>query len=285
MKTLFHLIFSMSIFTSCQNGAGATDTATDDAIAETKLNVSYGSDSMQRMDIYLPAGRSESVTKSLVLIHGGGWNAGSRNDFISYIDTLKRRLPDYAIFNLDYRLAANNNIFPTQENDVKSAVDFIVSNAGAYGINKDKLSLLGASAGAHLALLQGYKYKDIKIKAVIDFFGPTDLTVMYNKPWHSMIPYLLQMLTGTTPSVNPKVYQQSSPAYYVNAQSAPTLILQGGNDNIVDPSQSRLLKEKLEKAGVVHEMVIYPRERHGWYGANLRDSFDRIEKFLNANVK
>ena len=100
-----------------------------------------------------------------------------------------------------------------------------------------------------------------------------------------MIPYLLQMLTGTTPSVNPKAYQQSSPAYYVNAQSAPTLILQGGNDYIVDPSQSRLLKEKLEKAGVIHEMVIYPKERHGWSGANLKDSFDRIEKFLKANVK
>ena len=283
MKTLFHLIFSMSLFTSCQKSAGSAQA--DYAVAETKLNVSYGSDSMQRMDIYLPASRSSDATKSLVLIHGGGWNAGSRNDFISYIDTLKKRLPDYAIFNIDYRLATTNTIFPAQENDVKAAIDFIASNALEYGINKNEMSLLGASAGAHLALLQAYKHNDVQIKAVIDFFGPTDLTVMYNKPWHSMIPYLLQMLTGTTPSADPKAYQHSSPAYYVNAQSAPTLILQGGNDYIVDASQSRLLKEKLEKAGVIHEMVIYPRERHGWHGANLKDSFDRIEKFLKANVK
>src|SRR5215203_6014057 len=241
MKTLFHLIFSMSLFTSCQKSAGSAQA--DYAVAETKLNVSYGSDSMQRMDIYLPAGRSETSTRSVVLIHGGGWNAGSKNDFASYIDTLQKRFPDFAIFNIDYRLATSNTIFPTQENDVKAAIDFIVAYATTYGVNKNEMALLGASAGAHLALLQAYKYDSVKIKAVIDFFGPTDLTTMYNKPWHSMIPYLLQMLTGTTPAANPKVYEQSSPAYFVDEHSAPTLILQGGNDQIVNPSQSRLLKE------------------------------------------
>jgi acetyl esterase/lipase len=274
----------MSLFTSCQKGAGSIQATTDYTIAETKLNVSYGNDSMQRMDIYLPAGRSEYTTKSIVLIHGGGWNAGSKNDFVTYIDTLKKRFPDFAIFNIDYRLATTKTIFPTQENDVKSAIEFIAVNAEEYGVNKNEMALLGASAGAHLALLQAYKYDDIKIKAVIDFFGPTDLTTMYNKPWHSMIPYLLQMLTGTTPSVNPKAYQQSSPAYFVNAQTAPTLILQGGSDQIVNPSQSRLLKDKLEKAGVAHELVVYPRERHGWHGANLKDSFDRIESFLKKQM-
>lgn len=274
----------MSLLTSCQKGTGTAQAAPDYSVAETKLNVAYGSDSMQRMDIYLPANRSVTTTKSVVLIHGGGWNAGSKNDFASYIDTLKKRFPDFAIFNIDYRLATSNTIFPTQENDVKSAIDFIAANAATYGVNKNEMALLGASAGAHLALLLAYKYDDVKIKAVIDFFGPTDLTVMYNKPWHSMIPYLLQMLTGTTPADKPKVYQQSSPAYFVNAQSAPTLILQGGSDQIVNPSQSRLLKDKLEKAGVDHELVIYPRERHGWYGANLKDSFDRIEAFLKKQM-
>lgn len=284
MKTLFHLLFSMSLFTSCHKGAGSAQALTDYTITETKLNVSYGNDSMQRMDIYLPAGRSGNSTKSIVLIHGGGWNAGSKNDFATYIDTLKKRLPDFAIFNIDYRLATTKTIFPTQENDVKSAIEFIAANAEEYGVNKNEMALLGTSAGAHLALLQAYKYDDIKIKAVIDFFGPTDLTAMYNKPWHSMIPYLLQMLTGTTPSINPKIYQQSSPVYFVNAQTAPTLILQGGHDQIVNPSQSRLLKEKLEKSGVAHEMVVYPGERHGWQGANLKDSFDRIERFLKKQM-
>jgi acetyl esterase/lipase len=255
----------MILFTSCQKGAGAKTVVPNYAIAETKLNVSYGEDSLQRMDIYLPANRSAGKTKSIVLIHGGG-------------------LPDYAIFNIDYRLATSQTIFPTQENDVKSAIDFIVNHSGEFGIDKSNMALLGASAGAHLALLQAYKYSDVPVKAVIDFFGPTDLTVMYRKPWHSLLPYLLEMLTGTSPDKNAKAYEQSSPAHFVTAQSAPTLIFHGGSDNIVVPSQSQLLAAKLEKAGVEHELVIYPKERHGWQGANLTDSFDRMVKFLESNM-
>ena len=271
----------MIIFTSCQKGKGASYAALNNAIAETKLNVSYGKDdSLQRMDIYLPAGRSADSTKSIVLIHGGGWNAGSKNDFAAYIDSFKKRLPEYAIFNIDYRLATSQTIFPTQENDVKAAMDFIAAHSVEYGINKNEIVLLGASAGAHLALLQAYKYTDVKVRAVIDFFGPKDLMKMYKEPWHSLIPYLLQALTGTTPAKDPKKYQQSSPAYFVNKHSAPTLILQGGRDQIVHPSQSRWLANKLDRSGVEHELVIYPKERHGWNGANLKDSFDRIETFL-----
>ena len=47
----------------------------------------------------------------------------------------------------------------------------------------DKFVLLGASAGGHLSLLHAYKYTTpVKIKAVVDFFGPTDLVDMYNNP-------------------------------------------------------------------------------------------------------
>ncbi len=287
MRHILYLLFSMNLFTSCQKGVDAATavSAPDYTIAETKLNVPYGKDSMQRMDVYLPAGRSDSNTKSIILIHGGGWNAGSKHDFASYIDTFKKRLPDYAIFNIDYRLATSKTIFPTQENDVKAALDFIAAHSHNYGINKNETALLGASAGAHLALLQAYKYTDVPVKAVVNFFAPTDLTIMYNQPWHSMIPYLLQMLTGTTPSQNPDVYKNSSPVKYVTKNSPPTLILHGGSDDIVAPSQSKLLAAKLKGAGVIHELVIYPGEGHGWYGSNLTNSFIRIEAFLKAAMK
>ncbi len=280
MKSLLYFISSMSIITSCQNPA----TVKAAIVSETKLNVSYGNDSAQRMDIYLPANRSILKTASLILIHGGGWNSGSKSSFSLYIDSLKNRLPDYAFFNIDYRLLTSNHIFPSQENDIKAAVDFIVRNAETYQVNKSKFVLLGASAGAHLALLQAYKYDTPKIKAVIDFFGPTDLTSMYNYPWHSMIPQLLQVLTGTTPSANSNIYKNSSPVNFINSQTPPTLILHGAKDQIVDPSQSRLLKEKLQKSGVVNEMIVYPKEAHGWYGADLTDSFNRIIIFLQTHI-
>jgi acetyl esterase/lipase len=253
--------------------------------ASTLQNVSYGKDSLQKMDIHLPEGRSAEVTKSLVLIHGGGWNGGSKNDFRSYIDSFRKRMPDYAVFNIDYRLVSSGNLFPSQENDVKAAIDFITSKADEFQISKNHLVLLGASAGGHLALLHTYKAKDPRIKAVIDFFGPTDLTTMYRRPWHPMVPYALQMITGTTPDVNIEIYKQSSPVNFITAASAPTLIFHGEKDQIVDISQSKLLQQKLEKAGVDHELVVYAGERHGWYGSTLSRSFDKITLFLENNVK
>lgn len=284
MKMILTLLISMSIFTSCQRNEHVL-AKEDLSQPKTIFNASYGKDTAQRMDIYLPAKRSVNSTKSIILIHGGGWNSGSKNDFASYIDSFQKRMPDYAIFNLDYRLVNGSNLFPTQEHDVKTAIDFIVENSNQYHINKNKLVLLGASAGGHLALLQGYKYNNPKVAAIIDFFGPTDLVTMFQKPWHPYVPFVLQMITGTTPRQNLSLYRQSSPINYVSTHSAPTLILHGGNDNIVNVSQSKSLSEKLDKAGVKNELVIYPGKSHGWHGVTLSNSFDRIESFLELNVR
>src|SRR5258705_7147659 len=139
---------------------------------KTELNVGYGTDPMQKMDVYLPASRTTTATKVIILIHGGGWSSGDKADFTAYVDTLKKRIPGYAIFNINYRLATGAvNLFPTQENDVKAAIEFIYNKRSEYIIS-DKFVLLGTSAGGHLSLLQAYKYSTpVKIKAIVDFFG------------------------------------------------------------------------------------------------------------------
>ena len=274
----------MSIFTACQRTENSA-AEQKPLPAETLLNISYGKDSAQKMDIYLPADRTDSNTKVLVLIHGGGWASGDKSEFATAIPILKEKLPHYAIVNLNYRLANQTaNHFPTQENDIKQAMQYILDKTATYHISSD-LVLLGTSAGAHLALLQAYKHTDqLKPKAVISFFGPTDMADMYNRQYNSYYQFALQLLVGGTPATKPHVFRQASPIYFVNRQSAPTLLLHGGKDGLVPPSQSKNLKEKLDKAGVPAELVIYPNEGHGWYGANQANSFDRIVAFLKKHV-
>lgn len=256
-----------------------------DLSEKTLLNVPYGNDALQKMDVYLPANRSSTTIKSLILIHGGGWTSGSKADFAVYIDSFKIRLPEYAIFNLNYRLVSGSNLFPAQEHDIKAAVDFIVKNAAKYGINENSISMLGFSAGAHLALLQAYKYATPKIKTVIDYFGPTDLIQMYQKPWHPLVPMALQMITGTSPERDKTIFEDSSPAKFVSKNTPPTLILHGAKDVVVNVSQSKLLADKLKANGVKHELHIYPNEGHGrWFGQSLVSSFDRIEAFLKETI-
>jgi len=279
-NSLLLILFLAILISSCKK---ENDTPQDDSV--TMMNVSYGSNAQQKMDIYLPANTSSATTKVIIMIHGGAWNTGDKSDFNQYVDSLKKREPTYAIFNINYRLANSPDLFPSQENDVKAAVQFIYDKKTEYRIS-DKFALVGASAGAHLALLQGYKQTNpVKVKAIIDFFGPTDLTEMYNNPTSPLVPLLLTSVIGGTPTTQPLTYQMSSPLNYVTNQSPSTLILHGGVDIVVSSSQSVLLNNKLTISGVIHQYIFYPTEGHGWVGANLTDSFNKIQAFLAANVQ
>jgi len=285
MKILLFITLLIFVISSCQK-ENIVDSGTTTAVEKTELNLTYGTDPAQKMDIYLPTGRTSSSTKVIILIHGGAWTQQDKTDFTPYVDTLKRRLPGFAIFNINYRLATGAiNFFPTQENDVKTAIGFIFSRTDEYRISQ-KFVLLGASAGAHLSMLQAYKYTNpVIIKAVVDFFGPADITDMYNNPASILAPpAAIAAVVGATPASNPVLYQQSSPINFVTTQSPPTIILQGGADVLVSPSQSVALHTKLQTMGVVNQYVFYPTENHGWVGADLTDSFDKIQAFLTANV-
>jgi acetyl esterase/lipase len=272
------LFLCLAFFFSCKKNEG------NPAPDQVYLNVAYGTDSSQKMDVYLPTTRNSTDTKVVVLIHGGAWTSGDKSEFTPYISSLRKRLPDYAIFNINYRLARlNANAFPVQETDVKTAIDSIMARSSVYGFNKAKLALLGASAGAHLALLQAYKNAPAQVKAIADFFGPTDMVALYNaSPPGTQLG--IQLLMGGSPANNPSLYQQASPGNYVSAQSPPTIILHGTLDDVVPIAQSVNLKNKLSGFGVPVEMYTYSKEGHGWSGSTLEDSFDKIAAFLLSHL-
>jgi acetyl esterase/lipase len=282
MQNLLHFFLGIMLFTtSCTKNNN-----TENIAGQTIKNVSYGTDAAQKMDIYLPANRDTTSTKLMVLIHGGGWMNGDKADFAPYITQLQQRIPGYAFANINYRLYTNGqNAFPAQENDVKAAVTFLLNKYAEYKFSK-KLVLMGASAGAHLALLQGYKHTGIITpQAIVSFFGPADLTHLYNHPLNPALPLLMAGIVGGTPTQNAAIYQQSSPLTFVTPQSAPTILLQGGADPLVPPAQAEMLKTTLTAAGVTNQLVFYPTEGHGWTGANLEDSFNKIVHFLKTHVQ
>jgi len=284
MKQYFLLLIGFTItFSSCKK---STDTIAPQPLAAANYTeISYGSDPAQKMDIYLPAARTTTSTKTLILIHGGAWSAGDKTDLNPFIDSLKRRMPGYAIFNINYRLATftGANLFPAQETDVKRAVDFINGKKADYVIS-DKFVLLGQSAGSHLALLQAYKYSTPSIKAVVDFFGPTDMVDMYNNPASSQAPAagIALLLGGPPPSA---LYTSSSPINYVTNSVPPTIIFHGGVDQLVRVQQSTTLQASLSAHSVTNQYVYYPTEGHGWSGADLTDSFDKLQAFITLYVQ
>jgi acetyl esterase/lipase len=238
------------------------------------------------MDVYLPAGRSTDSTKMIVMVHGGAWISGDKSDFTFFIPVIQQRFPGYAIANINYRLATTTeNHFPTQENDMKAALDYLQQKAADYQVSQ-KFVLLGASAGAHMALLQAYKYPSPKIRAVVDFFGPTNMSDLYNfYSSNTTTQGISQMLMGGTPSSNPFLYQQSSPINFVTSQSCPTIIFHGTADVVVPISESTELKNKLSSLGVPNEFIMYPNVGHEiWPTAIMNDAYNKMETFIKTNV-
>lgn len=282
MKKTLVLFLIVALAFSCKKEKSADQ----NIAAQTQTNISYGADASQKMDLYLPAGRSVDSTKLIILIHGGAWISGDKSDFASFIPVIQQKFPGYAIANINYRLATSTaNHFPTQENDMKSAVDFLIQKSNEYRISQ-KIILLGASAGAHMALLQAYKYSSPKILAVVDFFGPTDLPDLYN--FYAPSPNnqaIFQLLMNGTPSSNASLYSQSSPINFVTAQSCPTIIFHGDADVVVPISESVTLKNKLNSFGVPTQMTSYPNVGHDVWPANLlNDAYDKLEMFIKTNV-
>jgi acetyl esterase/lipase len=259
--------------------------------ASTLTNVAYGTDALQKMDVFLPANRTVTSTKVMIVIHGGGWSLGDKSDMAAYVDTLKNRLPDYAFFNVNYRLTslANSIPFPAQELDIKAVTDFINSKRAEYLIS-DKFVLLGASAGAHLAMLQAYKNASPKIKAVVDLYGPTDMADMYTNPASTLVTNtsIAFVVTGNpfgTPALFPAIYSSSSPLNYVSLESPPTIIFHGGADSLVRPTQSTRLVAALAQKGVTRQYILYPTENHAYQGASLIDTYNKAVSFLNLYVQ
>lgn len=262
-----------------------TEVTSPNIAAAAYANLNYGNDQLQDMDIYLPEGRDTLSTPLLILIHGGAWISGDKSDFTPYMEWAKKMFPEYAVANINYRLAKENeNLFPTQENDVNVAIQFLMDHAKAYHISK-RFIYVGASAGGQLALLQAYKYSYPKAAAVVSFFGPTDMADLYFHSPDTLAKAYLPLLMAGTPAQNPALYFSSSPIHYVQKNSCPTLLLQGGKDELVPWKQAFQLNDTLQALGVTHQLVFYPNEGHGWTGQSLQDSFDKIKVFLEANIR
>ncbi|MBZ4190518.1 alpha/beta hydrolase [Niabella beijingensis] len=282
MKNTGFLFLLLFFICSCSKTDRAPVTATEPAVYK---NLAYGDDPLQKMDIYLPANRSSSTTRVLVLIHGGAWAGGDKAEFDAFITTyLAKELPDYAVVNLNYRLYKNNtNLFPTQENDVKAALDFFNAKRRAYAVSATT-ALLGVSAGAHLALLHAYKQDHTgDCRAVISIAGPTDLTALYRTN-SAMAGPLLVPVIGGTPDQVPDRYEAASPVHFAGSGAAATLLFQGGKDPLVPASQADLLAAKLQQQQVPFQKVIYPEAGHGWGEPELTDTFKKTKAFLQQHL-
>ncbi len=229
-----------------------------------------------RLDVYQSGARG-AAAPAVIVVHGGSWASGTKGEFADFSRTLAGA--GFVVLDMDYRLANDTQRFPAQVADVKCAVGWLKHNARGYGVDPDRIALLGRSAGSQLALLAAYTAQDpalppscdagdTTVKAVISYYGPTDLVWGYYHPSRqrrvSDGQAVLRNYIGATPATAPDLYRLASPITHVNATTPPTLLLHGGSDQFVGLENTHLLDRALQQAGVAHRVVILPWANHGF---------------------
>jgi acetyl esterase/lipase len=257
IRLLVAIVLVGTLSYSCKKTAAVIE---EPLKSEDILDLAYGDNAKQVLDIYLPEKRTES-TKVVILIHGGFWTGGDKKDLSLYVKFLQNN--GFAVANINYRLinASENNIHPAQINDITKAVAYISSKAPSWHVSPNQMGIIGASAGAHLGLLYTYAYNsDDKVKTVISIAGPSNFT---NLTFAGELQKLvLSNFLGKTMQQDPALYVSASPVTHIKGNSKATLIIHGNRDVVVPQQQAVDLKSKLDLHKVPNELYLVENAGH-----------------------
>ena len=233
-----------------------------------------------QLDIYRPEA-IHAKPPLLVFIHGGAWKSGKRSDYLVYLISFARK--GYITATVSYRLL-DENPYPACAEDIRDAVKWFFNNSGEYGYDPGRIAVIGGSAGAHLAMLAAYGWggtdiadttmTDNRIRAVVDIYGPADLTTEYARN-HPLVTSFLARLYDESP----ELFLEASPVNYLDKNDPPTLILHGTSDRLVPVSQSDDLKARLDSLGVPCTLYRLP----GW--PHTMDIVERVNKFCQDRME
>ena len=235
-----------------------------DVIEKTDIVFGKGGDTPLVLDVYSTA-QEGAARPAIIIFYGGSWKGGNKEQLKCYAVHFAQQ--GYVAVTPQYRLKKAGE-WPNSVQDAKCAVRWLRSHAEEYGVDPDRIGVMGNSAGAYLALMVAYtpEVEDFEgdggweetssaVKAVVEIYGPTDFTDPARRDHNALVDYM-----GGHYEQDPDRFVAASPVNYVTAQSPPTCIIHGTVDMLVPVQHGDGLAEKLKAAGVPY---VYSRI-NGW---------------------
>jgi alpha-L-fucosidase 2 len=210
------------------------------------------------MDANLPEG--PGPFPAVVIVHGGGWEAGDKLTYVSPVLSLFSRT-HFAWFSIDYRLTpyVRNN---EQLEDLRNAVRYIRRHGRRFNVNPSAIAILGESAGGQIVTeVASEACSGCDVQAVISFYGVYDFV-----PWatNSDAKPMLDRIFGDW---NTETLRQYSPISHAHAGMPPVLLLQGTADELYPGTIA--YEKRLQQQRIPHELILLRNAPHGmenWVG-------------------
>ncbi|MEN9230952.1 MAG: alpha/beta hydrolase [Thermostichus sp. DG02_5_bins_236] len=178
---------------------------------------------------------------------------------------------------------------------------FVQAHAREWGVDPERMAVMGRSAGGQLALLlaypalhdpEGHGSRPTPFRAVIVLYGPVDLAAGYADPPRPdpiNTRAVLEAFLGGSPATRLELYRQASPIHQVRPHLPPTLLIYGGRDHVVQPKYGQLLATQLCQAGNAVAWIRIPWADHAFdavfRGLSSQLALYASEHFLAATLK
>lgn len=277
------VVLSCALLSACAADALLTPLNWSGSSAvEEQLDLAYGPDERQRLDIYRP---KRSRNAPIILFwYGGSWQRGSK-DYYRFVGTALAQ-QDFVAIVPDYRLAPDHP-FPEFVLDAARAVRWARDHATEIGGDPDRIYLSGHSAGGHTALMLALDPRYLhdvgmeprQIAGVISLAGPTGLENLRG-----------ESLAGVFPRDVPDV--RFSPVALAPLHAAiapPFLLITGLDDDVIYASSVDRLADAIRAGDGRVAVVTYPDVGHIGLLLNFSPLFDatrdvvaRIARFAGA---
>jgi acetyl esterase/lipase len=259
----------------------------------------------QKLDLYLP--QSSGPYPLVLIVHGGGFIFGDKDDQLSKPGTDYLLNRGYAVAVVNYRLSGEAKA-PAQIHDLKTSVRWLRSHAREYNLNPDKFGAWGSSAGGNLVALLGTSYgvpalegadlgcasESSRIQAVVNWFGPIDFLLMDQQfagnpkaQTHNAPGSPESSLIGAPIQTRPDLVKAINPITYISPATSPFLIQHGTADKLVPPQQSQMLYDALKHTIGPDKvrLTLLENAPHGggqqfWDSKNVDIVFGFLDKFL-----
>ena len=275
MKKCLFLLFIVLIIVGCKK---KTIDFGENISFNIEKDISYGNDSEQKLDLYIPQNK-DSIKGIFVMIHGGGWKAGDKSNLTLFTLSMMEKFPHYGFANMNYRLASNSRFgIPNQTVDIDKVIGYLKS----LFKNNPQFILLGNSAGAHLSMLYAYKFNhDKKIKVVVNIVGPADLSDEGFKSYSDYAFVEKRLVDASQIPDNTTADQFASPVYWITNNSASTVSFYGSNDKVIPLSQKKILDSVLNKKKVYNQSFEFSGGHLDWGNKkNAPTIINEISDFL-----